>query len=164
MDAVKELPYLTRIADPPYQITDFTITFSFIDVHLLWGNKLPHRSDDSWEAGSVYPVSQSVQLQQHPRCFLRGFDTSVTHSQWHLLSRETWALTAPSISLSAHLTFCTSAWGCAEQDVATQAISSNLPKDPPRKPDINDPGNGGPSCDDTFSWFFVFCCFFLIFF
>lgn len=112
--------------------------------------------------GSVYPVSQSVQLQQHPRCFLRGFDTSVTHSQWHLLSQETWALTAPSISLSAHLTFCTSGWGCAELDVATQAISSNLPKDPLRKSDIHDPGNSGSSCDDAFSCFFVFGCLFFV--
>ncbi len=82
---------------------------------------------DSCEAVYVKVVSLSVQLQQqqHLRCFLLGFNMSLTHSEQHLLSRETRALTASSVWLSARLTFCPSAWGCLEQDVATQAISSN---------------------------------------
>lgn len=86
-----------------------------------------HHTRDSWQLIRVYPVSQSLQLQQQqlPRCFLLGFNMSVTHLSQHLLSRETQALTVPSIWLSARLTFCPSAWGYLEQDVASQAISSN---------------------------------------
>lgn len=95
-------------------------------------------------------------LRQHPRCFLRGFDMSVTHWQRHLLSPETPALTASSISLSASLTFCTSAWGCLQQVLAAQAISSALPEGPLRKRHTADPGNSGSSCDETFTFPFDF--------
>lgn len=117
------------------------------------------------EAASVYPESQSVQrrrLRQHPRCFLRGFDMSVTHWLRHLLSPETPALTASSISLSASLTFCTSAWGCLQQDVAAQAISSAIPEGPLRKRHTADPGNSGSSCDETFTFPLDFFFFFHI--
>lgn len=86
-----------------------------------------HHTRDSWQLVRVYPVSQSLQLQQQqlPRCFLLGFNMSVTHLSQHLLSQETRAVTVPSIWLSARLTFCPSVWGYLEQDVALQAISSN---------------------------------------
>lgn len=61
-------------------------------------------------------------------------------------------LTASSISLSARLTFCTSAWGCLQQDVAAQAISSTFPEGPLRKRDTSDRGNSGSSCDETFTF------------
>lgn len=81
---------------------------------------------------------------------------SVTHWQRHLLSPEMPALTASSISLSASLTFCTSAWGCLQQDVDAQAISSALPEGPLRKRHTADPGNSGSSCDETFTFPFDF--------
>lgn len=59
------------------------------------------------------------------------FSAGIQHASHTLATapvfpRDTEALTALSVRPSACLTFCRSAWGgCMEQDVATQAISSN---------------------------------------